>query len=463
MKVAKLVAAAFASALACASAGCEGRATVSGDQRTPATSVGPATPASAAGTSAASSGPAGAGAAPDVLAPGDGPGRFDAVSAVPACADKTGEIATFLKRGELSIAAREGAVAAAWLLELPNTPAAQVAFAGFDAEGRQLARARGIGASRDYPPRVFATGDVWTVVWFDAEGLAHARPRWETLPAPDVTHLSALGKDVSEDVALARAPSGSLVVSAPFGPDRAQLSLFLFAPLDAGEAPARALAVTKHARQPRRPAVAAHEGGYYLAWFEEGGRIAASHFDDSGKESETAATVVAAGEAAREGLALAATPTGAIAVWQEAGVVRARALDTSARPTGPLTTVGKGRWAQLLALPATAGEASGAAPDGGAATSDAGAAPAGAAAVLVAWVGNDGKADDQLLVAALDVAAVPASAGLRVSSGSLPLKDPPSVSPMGTRLAFAWTEVMSVGVASKRAVLRTIAAGCVPR
>lgn len=395
-------------------------------------------------------------AAGDTLAPGDGVARFDAVNAVPACADRTGEIATFLQRGDLSIAGREGAVAAAWLLQLPNKPAAQVAFAGFDAEGRQLARARGIGASRDYTPRVFATGDVWTVAWFDAEGLAHARPRWETQPAPDVAHLAALGKDVSEDVALARAPSGSLVVSAPFGADRAQLSLFLFAPLDAAEAPARALAVTKHAKQPRRPAVAAHAAGYFLAWMEDGGRIAASHFDEGGKETETAATVVAAGEPARDGLAVVATSTGAIALWNEGGVVRARPLDPSARPSGPITTVGKGRWAQLLALPVATL----------AADADAGASAGGegdSAAALVAWVGNDGKADDQLLVAGLDAGANPAAAGLRVSSGALPVKDPPSMAPMGSRLAFAWTEVMSVGVSSKRAVLRSIAADCVPR
>jgi hypothetical protein len=443
----------FTIALALLAGGCEGRGPGPGGPLPVATNASAATTASSATAPA----PAASATQPDVVSPGDGPARFDAVSGVPACAATTGEIATFLQRGDLSIAAREGAVAAAWLLQLPNKPTAQVAFGGFDGQGRQVARARGIGASRDYAPRLFATGDVWTVAWFDAEGLAFARPRWETQPAPEVTHLAALGKDVSEDVALARAPSGSLVVSAPFGPDRAQLSLFLFAPLDAAEAPVRALAVTKHAKQPRRPAVAAHRGGYYLAWFEDGGRIAASHFDEGGKESETAATVIAAGEPGREGLALAATPAGAIAVWHEGGAVRARALDTSARPTGPVTTIGKGRWAQLLGLPDGAGE-------GSAASGDAGAGSGTTAPVaLVAWVGNDGKTDDQLLVAALDASAAPASAGLRISSGSLPLKDPPSVSPMGARVAFAWTEVMSVGVAGKRAVLRTIAAGCVPR
>jgi hypothetical protein len=389
----------------------------------------PEPPASGSGRAAA---PPTAGAAVPI-APGDGVTDFTPSSTVPACKQNTADIGTYLQRGELSLGGRDNAVAAVWLLQIPNKLAAQVAFGGFDLQARNIARGRGIGASRDYAPRIFLTGGEWTAAWFDAEGLAHARPRWASLPSPAVSHLSAIGKDVSEDVALNVTPSGSLVVSAPFGDEKAQLSLFLFAPVAPDAPPVKALGVTKRAKQPRRPAVAADDGGYHLVWLEEGDRIVSSHFDAAGKESEEAYTVADAGEAKRDRLSLITTKLGALAMWHEGEMIRVRLLDKTSKPTSPIRTVGKGKWASI--------------------------APAGEGAV-VTWVGFDGKVADQVLGARLAADGTPSKTGLRVSNGLLDVKDPPSVTQAGPRLAFAWFEIMNVGVSSKRAVIRILDSAC---
>ena len=190
------------------------------------------------------------------------------------------------------------------------------------------------------------TRGAWAVTWFDAEGLTHARPRWEATPPPEIQHLTTVGKEASDNVAIASTTSGALVAAAPFGPQRDQLGVFLFAPTDSSQPSVKAVGVTHYAKQARRPAVAADATGYYLAWHEEDGSIHASRFDANGKEGD--AHVLAPEGPKRERVALAVTNGGALALWAEGETLIARGLDASAKPAGPAWVVGKGGLAYSL-------------------------------------------------------------------------------------------------------------------
>lgn len=390
----------------------------------------------AASASAASPVTTAAATVPEAAAPkGSGVSELKPLGEVADCKMKSAELANYLQRPGIGLAGRaaDGAFASVWLVELQNNPDAQIAFAGFDAEGRQVARARSIGSTRSEGLRVFDTSGAWAVTWFDAEGLTHARPRWEATPPPEIQHLTTVGKEASDNVAIASTTSGALVAAAPFGPQRDQLGVFLFAPTDSSQPSVKAVGVTHYAKQARRPAVAADATGYYLAWHEEDGSIHASRFDANGKEGD--AHVLAPEGPKRERVALAVTNGGALALWAEGETLIARGLDASAKPAGPAWVVGKGKWATFTA--------------------------AGPGA-LVAWVGNDGKSDGQLLVARLGPDGAPSAQGLRVTDGAGPVKDPPAVAVAGTRAGLAWTETMSPTVSTKRAVLRVLEVACVP-
>jgi hypothetical protein len=389
-------------------------------------------------TASASSGPtkpASAALTPDGKLVGTGAGEFLPVTKTPDCKHQSAEMAQYLLRGEMAIAGREGQIAAVWLVQLPNKLNAQIAFAGYDGDAKQLARGRGIGSARDDTPRIFATGSAWTVAWFDPAGLAFARPTWEAASAPAIEHLSAVGRELSENIGVASTPSGPLVAVAPFGPTRGQLGVFLFASVEAGAPGVKALGVTHHAKNPVRPAVAADADGYYLAWHEEGEKLVTSHFDSAGKEVDAADTLAAPGDRKRERLAMAPTSKGAIALWVEGTEIIARALDKAARPMGPAYKVASGRWATI----ASAGEGA-----------------------IVAWVGHDGRAEDQLLAVRLGPDGVPSAKGLSVTDGTNAVKDPPSVAGAGPRVGFGWAEPMGATIASKRAMLRSIDIRCLP-
>ncbi|MGK4004325.1 hypothetical protein WMF31_16950 [Sorangium sp. So ce1036] len=390
------------------------------------------------------------GAAPVELGPPRGAGvqEFTPVADVAGCKVKSGDIATYIQRPGMGIAGRaDGSFGAAWFVDLKRGDA-QIAFAGFDVDAKQIARARAISQTREEWLRIFSSGEEWAVTWFDAEGLAYARPRWETHPPVGIQHIGAIGRDVGDQVALAPAPGGALVAAAPFGAERSQLGVFLFAPVDPAQPQVKALGVTHHTRKPRWPAIAADtSGGQVLAWYEEeDGSIRASRFDASGKEGD--AHVVAkpqgsdrpasagTGAPARERLGLVATGGGgALVVWSEGDTLIARALDAGARPRSAPWIVGKGKWRALL--------------------------PSGEGAV-VAWVGHDGKADAQLLLVRLAADGAPSARGLRMSDGVNPVKDSPSLASAGERIGVAWTEPMSRGVSTKRAVLRVIERACIP-
>jgi hypothetical protein len=349
------------------------------------------------------------------------------------CAPATFELAQNLLRGELTLAGRAGAdgsgeIAASWLIQLQAR--AQIGFAGFDGQARRLARDRGIGNAREDAPRLFATGDAWTVVWFDAEGLAFARPRWEAQPPPEIGHLSAV-KDVKPaDMAFAATPEGPLVVASPFGTQGDQLTLFLFAPVAEGQK-ARALGVTKIAKKPRSPAVSADASGYTVAWLEEDGHVKAARFDSAGKELGLGGVAVQR-PADRSSLAIAAVEGGALLAWVEGETIFVRALGPDARPISPVFVVGKGKHPQLVSSGADA---------------------------VIAFLAEAGGTADQLL--AVRVSAKGPSQAVRVNENKLPVLNPPAVAVAGPRLAFAWTEIMSPTMVARRAWLRTIAAACV--
>jgi len=366
---------------------------------------------------------------------GDGVGAFVAAGQTEACKAQTGEVAAYLQRGEVTVAGREGAIAASWLIKMSATkPGAQLAFAGFDLDAKQVARARGIGSSNEMTPRLFASGTGWTLVWFDAEGLAFTRPRWETQPGPVIEHLRAISGAAVDDVALDATPAGSLVAVAPFTVDKTQLGLFLFAPSDATAPPVQALGATHHAKAPKRPAVAADAGGYTLAWQEEDGRLAVSRFDLTGKELADEPITLAAAGPTREHLVLTRTEKGAIAVWSEGDRILGRAMDASAKPADTTYVIGKGRSHAL--------------------------APLGEGAI-VTFLGQDGATPDQVLAVRLGADGAPSAKGLRVNDVG-PVKDAPAVAAAGARTAFLWTEPMAGGVATKRAILRAVDSACVP-
>jgi hypothetical protein len=358
------------------------------------------------------------------------PATFVGAKSEKACKAQTIELASYQQRGEVALGGQPEGVAAAWRVRLIGKPQEQVAFAAFDAEGRVASRPRGVGLTmQEVTPRVFASGTQWTVVWYDDKGLAFTRPRVEPLPQPEITHLPAVGPGVAGEVALAASPAGAVLAAAPFGASKAQISLFLFAPTD-NVSTVQALGATHHAKEPRRSAVAAGAGGIFVVW-DEAGALVGSRFDAAGKENEVTCAVAPAGEQ-RERLGLAATSTGAIVMWMEGSRLRTRALDAAGCPSSPIWTVAEGRLASITTLGDTA---------------------------LVAWVGADGR----LLAARLQPDGSPPARGLDAGEGSSGVKDAPAAIALGTRkMAFAWSEVMSPVVSSKRLAMRLVDAACIP-
>jgi hypothetical protein len=384
------------------------------------------------------SAPASSAAAPPaepVTPQGAGVEEIVAQSTVAACQPKEVELGSYLQRGEIAIAARDGAIATSWMVQLPNKPDAQIAFGGYDGQGKQIGRVRGIGTSREHAPQVFSTGTEFTVTWFDSDGLAYTRPAMDMSAPLSLQHLGAFRKELAGDVGLAATPAGSLVAVAPFGLDQGQLSLFLFAPTDPTAPPVRALAVSRRAKKPSRPSVSADAAGYTVAWLEEDASLFVARFDLEGKEAE-GAKLIAPGGTDRQAVSLVAAGKGTLAIWSEGDMVVARPLDARAQPSGPPRVVVKGaKWPK--------------------------AAPLGDGA-LVCWVAQGGPKEGRLQAARLKDDGSPSSKGLEIVGEGRSVKDAPACAVAGSRAALAWMEVMSATVSTKRALLRTIEASCLP-
>ena len=359
---------------------------------------------------------------PNAAAVGNGASEF---APIDGCKSQTVTAAEYLQRGELTIAGRPNQIGLAWLVQLKGR--AQIGFGGFDGDARQVARPRGVASARENAPHLFATGDDWTLAWFDDEGLAYARPKYALQQKIEVDHLSSVRDVPPEDLALTAAPDGSLLAASTFGAG-GQLSLFLFAPVDTTQPKARALGLTKTAKGPRKPAALADGAGYTMAWLETDGSIAATRLNPEGREAHPATTIVS-GVGDRTGLTMTPVKDGALLVWTESGEIRARALDGNAMPKSPTWRVGKGTWATTVSRN-----------DG----------------ALVAWVGSTGT--DEQLVAMQVGPNGPAKKALKITSTKP--EAPGVVAVVGDRVAFAWPEKMSATITSYRAVLRTLDGRC---
>lgn len=396
----------------------------------------PVAQASASSSAAASASASSSAAAPSAPAEpiGTGVSGFVAAGQTEGCKTQITQVADYLQRGEVSLAGQDGSVAAAWLIKLSaSRPDAQLAFAGFSLDAKQVARARGVGMSNEIVPRLFASGQGWTLVWFDSEGLAYAKPRWETAPLPPIEHLRAVGSADAEHVSLAATPSGAIIAVAPFGAGNSQFGMFLFAPVEPGAPSVQALGATHHAKKPRWPAVIADSRGYTLAWHEEGDQIVVSRFDLKGKELGEAVTLVEAA-AGRGRVVLTGTTNGAVAMWSDGDKLLARALDGDARPAAETFVVGYGKTPTLT--------------------------PFGDGALAV-FTGQDGTASNQVLAVKLGANGSPSAKGVRLTDTG-PVKDSPAAVVVGARAGFLWTEPMTQGVGTKRALLRTVEAACIP-
>lgn len=404
----------------------------------PAASSATATAAPRASASASASAMASASssaAAPPVPAEpiGTGVSGFVAAGQTDACKAQTSQVADYLQRGEVALAGHDGSMAAAWLIKLSaSRPDAQLAFAGFSLDAKQVARARGVGMSNEIVPRLFSSGAGWTLVWFDSEGLAYAKPRWETGPV-QTDRLRAVGSADAEHVSLAATPTGAIIAVAPFGTGNSQFGMFLFAPLEPDAPAVQALGATHHAKKPRWPAVIADKRGYTLAWHEEGDQIVVSRFDLKGKELGEAVTLAEAATG-RGRVVLTATTNGAVALWSEGDKLLARSLDGDAHPAAETFVVGYGKTPVLTSLG-----------DG----------------ALAVFTGQDGTASNQVLAVKLGANGAPSAKGVRLTDTG-PVKDPPAAVVVGSRAGFLWTEPMTQGVGTKRALLRTVETACMP-
>lgn len=367
-------------------------------------------------------------------APATGTGVTEVVPLDKAkCAAQSFELATYLQRGELTLAGKGTEVAASWLVQLRDR--AQIGFAGFDAESKRIARDRGIGNAREHAPTLFAAGDGFVLAWFDSEGLAYAKPKWEAQPAPEIRHLNAVKDVPPEDLALAAEPSGALVAASPFGTEGDQLSLFLFG---IEGKPPEALGLTKGAKKPHRPTIAVNADGYAVAWVENDGGILATRFDRAGKEVAGGHTVVSGVKWVAEDKAarpqIVALGTGWLLLWPDGDRILGRSLGPNLEVGDAPFVVAKGRHLRAIS-------------QGGDA--------------IVGYVGEAPGKPDQLLAVRIGASGAKASA-LQVSDGTTEVMDPPAFAEVGTRMAFAYTEVMSANVKSKRAHLRTFSTACIP-
>ncbi len=399
----------------------------------PAVSEAPAASAASSGAAPVEPPPA---PAEDVFV-GEGVARFAPIAERPACSAASFELATYLMRGELALAGRgsgdSAEFAASWLVQLKGK--AQIGFAGFDGKARRIARDRGIGNAREQAPKIYADAEAFTVLWFDAAGLAYARPRWATEPAPEIEHLGAVRDVPPEDIGLATTPSGALVAASPFGTEGDQLSLFLLSTASDAASKTRAVGITKSAKKPRLPVVAADEGGYTVAWIEAGpGSVHATRFDAAGRETSAGGVVRQASPGEVTAMSIVSIGAGASRlIWLESGRVLTRKLDASGKADSPIHVLGKGRGPTAI--------------------------PAGGDA-LVAWLAEGGGADGQLVLVRVGPEG-PGPSGLRVSDGKTKVLDPPAMAMAGARLGLAWTEVMGPVISSKRAWLRSFDASCV--
>ncbi len=338
------------------------------------------------------------------------------------CALQTADIATYLQRGEVAMAAQKAEVAVSYLIQLHGNEA-QIGFAGYDALAKRIARDRGIGTATDHAPSIFTNNGGWIVAWLDEDGLAYARPAWEAEPHIPIDHLTQAKEVPPDDLSLVSTADGSLVAISPYGTGGNQVTLFRFGV--PGKAP-EAIGLTKRATQPHHPVVAPSGDGFGAVWIEGDGHLQSVFFDASGKP--TSGSMLLAPPAKRADLSLLPTSKGFVLTWSEGDEVRTLALKGDATPDGAIHVVGKGHSPRMTI---------------------------NGDDIYLAFVGDAGGKPEQLLLTKL-----PGTTALVVSDGQTPVKDPPSIASLGARVAVLYTEAMSTSVSTRRAILRTLDAAC---
>lgn len=343
-------------ALACAAAGgCKPR-TDSGSQTLVATTASATTPAS---SGVASQPSASVTATPEqpiaAAAPIGGVKAFAQIETVKSCQVRTRDLEANLATGAVGLASKGNDVAFSWLYRGKGKGEGLLAFGGYDTQGRLLAAGHGLGKGALFAPRVFPSGDGWSVAWFDQQSLVFARATWSPLPNP-VGRLAAVTTEVAEHTAIAPTSGGQLLATAPLAGGQ-QLGLFQFTPSGDGADTVKAIGATHHANHPEHPALAELNDGYVIAWQDTPeGKLSAvqlSRFDAGGRELGAQISLSTPGRAASHP-SLVTTASGVLVTWVEhegeASAVVVRSIDRSFASAGPAHHVDAGSAPLLIAM-----------------------------------------------------------------------------------------------------------------
>lgn len=338
------------------------------------------------------------------------------------CSLVTSEVANYLSRGELAIATTSTEIALAWLVQGHGD--AKIGVGAYDPQGKRVMRDRSVADTKSHGPRLYpGAGGDWIVAWFEEDGLAFARTRKEPDVRYDIGKFSLL-KDVPlEDLAIARTPDGAFVAASPFGTGGTQLTVFTFS--STPTAPSKqSVGMTRSATAPHRPVVAADADGFLLVWSEADGHMRSVRLDAAGKSK--GGTGMLLGPAARADVALLPSPTGFYLTWTEGTTIASAALTKDGTIGSPPVKLGEGKSPR---------------------------AASSGADLVVTYL-----ADGEKLVVVKSAAGAGPTAGVRLADVA---KDPPVIGVAGTRVAVFTTEPIPA-VATRRAVLRTVDAACIP-
>lgn len=338
------------------------------------------------------------------------------------CALASSEVAQYLSRGELALATTPTEIALAWLVQ--GRGDAKIGVGAYDPQAKRVMRDRTIADTKEHGPILYpGTGGDWIVAWFEEDGLAFARTRKEPDVRYDVGKFSLMKDIPLEDLAIAPTPDGAFVAASPFGTGGTQLTVFTFS--SSPTAPSKqSVGMTRSATAPHRPVVAADADGYLLVWSEADGHLRSVRLDGTGKSKGGAAMLL--GPAARENLALLPSSTGFYLIWTEGPTIASAALTKDGTIGSAPVKLGEGKSPR-------------AAVSGG--------------DLVVTYL-----AEGEKLVVVKSAAGAGPTSGVRLAEVA---KDPPYVGVAGTRVAVFTTEPIP-NVATRRAVLRTIDAACIP-
>lgn len=337
------------------------------------------------------------------------------------CAGATAEVAQYLSRGEIALATSATEIGVTWLVQ--QRDGAKIGVGAYDAQAKRVMRDRSVADTKEHGPRLYAGKDDWIVAWFSEDGMSFARTTKEAANRYDIGTFSMM-KDVPlDDLAIAPTPDGAFVAASPFATGGKQLTVFTFS--SAPTAPTKqSVGMTRNGTAPHHPVIAADADGFVLVWAEADGARSV-RLDAVGKSKGGATKLL--GPAARSDMAILPTATGFYLVWAEGSVIAAAALTKDGTIAAEPVKIGEGKWPR---------------------------AAVSGADLVVGWVGEGEK----FVVAKWTAGAAGPTAGILASPA---VKDPPAIGVVGGRVAAFGTEPIPA-VATKKAVLRTFEAACLP-